>query len=619
MSKHPDTTPATEPETRASTYTTLPLSKIKPGAYNPRTTPGDLEGMAASIDAETLLHNLVVEPVGGRVPYRLVAGGETRFAALKLLSKRGKLAKDYETPVIILHGLTDQDRKRLPIIENIHRQNLHPLDEADAWASLLEGKADLDDIAARTGWTVKTIRQRLTLNSLCDTARQALREEQITLGQAQALSLGTTAVQQEIVSQIAEGTYWYDAEEIRGAILEQCPTVSMALFPLEQYDGRITEDWFSDDDSRYFEDTEQFMRLQTAAVEALAQKYRDEGAAWVQIDKGRYPDWWPYKEARKGSSKAGVVIWFGPTGQTEIKEGLVKRDVSPTVTGRLDDPRRDTTRSKPPRPAYGPSLCREIRRHKTLAVQATLIANPRKARELAVMQLLGAYAHVPRLSPDDALWHTSRLAREGQEETPPSTYAAINDAAKPLLEALHQTPQDDTPGPAWSNLMTGYWYKPADLYQHVKALSDADLENLHLALPVLAFGQIPTETLDTGDSLFNLFAQDLDINMREHWRPDTTFLSMRTKAQLMEIAKQSGALEAVGPMPSKKPALVQALSDYFAADSDAARAWTPPAMTFPAVNPNDPERTPADDDTDANPVDEPLHVAGDPDADESSA
>lgn len=617
MSEHPDTTPATQPQAPASTYTTLPLSKIKPGAYNPRTVPGDVEGMAASIEAETLLHNLVVEPVSGRVPYRLVAGGETRFAALKLLQKRGKLAKDYESPVIVLHGLTDEDRKRLPIIENIHRQNLHPLDEADAWASLLEGGTDLDDIAARTGWTVKTIRQRLTLHSLCDTARQALREQQISLGQAQALSLGTTAVQEQIVSQITEGTYWFDAEEIRDAILEQCPTVSMALFPLEQYDGRITEDWFSDDDSRYFEDTEQFMRLQAAAVEALAQKYRDDGAAWVQIDKGRYPDWWPYKDARKGSSKAGVVIWFGPTGETEIKEGLVKRDVSPTITGQLEDPRRDTTRSKPPRPAYGPSLCREIRRHKTLAVQAALIANPRKARELAVMQLLGAYAQVSRLSPHDALWHTSRLAREGQEPTPPSTYATINDAAKPLLEALHQSPQDDTPGPAWSNLMTEYWYTHADLYQHVKGLSDTDLESLHLALPVLAFGQVPTETLDTGDSLFNLVAQDLAINMREHWRPDATFLSMRTKAQLMEIAQQSGATEAVGPMPSKKPALVQTLADYFADDSAAARAWTPDAMTFPAVDPNNP--APPDDDTDTHPVDEPQPVAGDPSGGEPSA
>lgn len=610
MPKHPATTPATRSEAPASTYTTLPLCKIKPGAYNPRTTPGDVEGLAASIEADTLLHNLVVEPAGGRVPYRLVAGGETRFAALKLLQKRGRLPKDYETPVIIRHGLTEEDRKRLPIIENIHRQNLHPLDEADAWASLLEGGADLDDIAARTGWTVKTIRQRLTLHSLCAAARQALCEQQISLGQAQALSLGTTAVQEQIVSQIAEGTYWYDAEEIRDAILEQCPTVSMALFPLEQYDGRITEDWFSDDDSRYFEDTEQFMRLQAAAVEALAQKYRDDGAAWVQIDKGRYPDWWPYKEARKGSKQAGVVIWFGPTGETEIRGGLVKRDVTPTVTERLDGPQRDATRDKPPRPAYGPSLCLEIRRHKTLAVQAALIANPRKARELAVMQLLGACAHAPRLSPDDALWRTSRLQREKREETPPSTYAALNDAAKPLLEALHQSPPDDTPGPAWSTLMTEYWYKPADLYQHVKALSDADLENLHLALPVLAFGQVPTDTLDTGDSLFNLVARDLDINMREHWRPDTTFLSLRTKTQLMEIAAQSGAIGAVGPMPSKKSALVQALADYFAADSEAARAWTPAAMNFPAVDPNDPE--PADDDPDTNPVGEPQPVAGEP-------
>lgn len=607
MSKHSATTPATPPEAPASTYTMLPLSKIRSGAYNPRSVPGDVDGMAASIKADTLLHNLVVEPVAGRVPYRLVAGGETRFAALKLLQKRGDLAPDYETPVIVRRGLTDADRRRLPVIENIHRQNLHPLDEADAWAALLEGDADLDDLAARTGWTVRTIRRRLSLHSLCESARQALRDDDITLAQAQALSLGTTAVQEHIVSQIADGTCWYDAEEIRDAILDQCPTVSMALFPLEQYDGGMTEDWFSDDDSRYFEDAEQFMRLQAAAVEALAQAYRDGGAAWVHVDRGRYPDWWPYKAARKGSKKAGVVIWFGPTGATEIRENLLKRDVSPTVTERLDDPARDATRSTPPRPAYGPSLCREIRRHKTLAVQAALLADPRKARELAVMQMLGACVRVPRLSPDDALWFTSRQTREADQPAP-ATYAAIDDAAQPLLEALHQGPRNDTPGPAWSGLMTEPWHKAADLYRHVKALGDADLERLHLMLPVLAFGQVPTDTLDTGASLFNLIAQDLGVDMRRHWRPDATFLSLRTKAQLMEIAEHSGALAAGVSLPSKKTALVQALANYFAADSDAARAWTPPAMRFPAVDPNDPG-TAAANDPYCNPVDDPQHAA----------
>jgi hypothetical protein len=72
--------------------------------------------------------------------------------------------------------------------------------------------------------------------------------------------------------------------------------------------------------------------------------------------------------------------------------------------------------------------------------------------------------------------------------------------------------------------------------------------------------------------------------MRQWWRPDAAYLKRRTKAQLIEMATDSGAAETLGPVAkSSKAELVTALSTYFSGDTDAARDWLPGVMQFPAV------------------------------------
>jgi hypothetical protein len=125
----------------------------------------------------------------------------------------------------------------------------------------------------------------------------------------------------------------------------------------------------------------------------------------------------------------------------------------------------------------------------------------------------------------------------------------------------------------------------ASLYGAVKALSDADLDALHRLLPILCFGQGFCDRLDTGDSFFNQVACDLGVEMRKWWRPDAAYLKRRTKAQLLEIAQDSGAMDTLGSTPYTKAELVTALSTYFAGETDAAHNWLPGAMHFPAAPP----------------------------------
>ena len=64
----------------------------------------------------------------------------------------------------------------------------------------------------------------------------------------------------------------------------------MAIFPLEQYTGTITTDLFAEDESSYFDDEEEFFRLQKEAVAQLVKRH-EAGAAWVEVTEAyRIPD-----------------------------------------------------------------------------------------------------------------------------------------------------------------------------------------------------------------------------------------------------------------------------------------------------------------------------------------
>jgi ParB family chromosome partitioning protein len=214
-------------------------------------------------------------------------------------------------------------------------------------------------------------------------------------------------------------------------------------------------------------------------------------------------------------------------------------------------------------------------------VQAALLADPRKAREVAVVLMLAVNDGYDR--PLDLTPH--RCLYTGAEAPEPSPgYTALEQHARPLASQLLPEAEGEDK-PLWRRLLKDR-RDAASLYGAVKALSDADLDALHLLLPILCFGQGHGDRLDTKPSFFNQVACDLGIDMRQWWRPDATFLTRRTKAQLIEIATDSGATATLGPVAKySKAELVNALRAYFTGDTEAARDWLPGVMQFPAVEP----------------------------------
>ena len=551
------------------TYTKLPITKIQISEANPRKAfdEDSILGLAQSIKTDGLLQNLIVGKAKGKKKLHPIICGERRFRAICHLVENGDLSKDYEVTVEIKDDLDANTALRIATIENIQRQDLTPLEEAQALTELVQDGEKLDDIVAQTGLSAHTVRRRLVLMQLSDTVKECLETGEITLSQAEALSVGAFEEQERCLN-MAKSGYW-DAEDIKDRILGDLPTLSMAIFERELYTGEYTTDLLGEDDNTYFNDAEQFFELQKQAAEELAESYREK-ADWVEFLEGYFSSW-QYGRAEDGET-GGVIVSLSASGAVEVHEGLIKT--------KADEDTANSLKEKP-KATYPTPLRRYMAMHKSVAVQSALIENPRVAKQLAVANKLYRFKNHDCLSYFE------------QEETTSPALIIINEQAKALLAHFGHNAEDAT----WRDLGYLFNYDLENAYKAVKDLSDDVLESLLVTLDALEFGQLFTDQLDTYEgSIFNQVAQDLRVDMRNYWRPDEAFLKRRNKVQLQQIVTDAGCFQKFGNVAGyKKKELVTSMSKHFQhvltlespnADELKATFWIPEAMAFPAIDPD---------------------------------
>lgn len=564
------------------THKMVPLASLLPPKGNPRRTydPSLVEGLAESIKTDGLLHNLLVEPADDG-KYRVVTG-KRRLLALKLLKKRREIDGEYKVPVEVRKNLDEADALRIATVENVQREPLNPMDEADAFAGMLQNGATIEDVAAKTGLSDPTVRRRLALASLCKEAKELVRNGNLPLGIAEAMTLGNADQQRAILKEFKAGAE-LDRDAIRDMLLGEKPSAAIAIFPLEKYSGTFTRDLFGDEESTFFDDVEQFFALQKQAVEELAEKCRKR-FAWVDILNVYTVPWWQYREAEK-KDEQGVVINLSPTGRVEVREKLTRHEVKEEVAQET----RETPIAPKERTAYGPSLLRYVANHKSIAVQAALVDNVRKAKEVAAVLLLtdGYNGGPVRVTPHPC------LAYFGQAEIKAKGYAVIETQARKLAQAIGLLPKGKRANGVAVDPNLFHSGDPLAAYAAVQQLADEDLDALMAYLLVLSFGQEHSEELDSGESFFNRLAQDLGVSMRQWWTPDEAFLSGLKRDQLAQVAVESGASLRLGKLNGmSKKELVEGLVRYFERTADPkakldehdakGREWLPGTLKFPA-------------------------------------
>jgi len=172
--------PAEHAGSGAETLRNLPIEQLQPGKYQPRShmDPERLAELADSIRAQGLIQPIVVRPVGGG-RFEIIAG-ERRWRAAQLAALR-------EVPVVVRES-DDHAALAMALIENIQREDLNPLEEAQALKRLIDEFGLTHQQAAEAvGRSRAAVSNLLRLLELPAAIRGFVERHELEMGHARAL------------------------------------------------------------------------------------------------------------------------------------------------------------------------------------------------------------------------------------------------------------------------------------------------------------------------------------------------------------------------------------------------------------------------------------------------
>jgi ParB family chromosome partitioning protein len=178
------------------TLATLPVGRIRPGKYQPRTRMGQeaLAELAASIKSQGLIQPVLVRPVD-RDRYELIAG-ERRWRAAQMAGLQ-------EIPALV-REVPDEAALAMSLIENIQRENLNPLEEAAGLQRLVdEFRMTHEQAADAVGRSRSATTNLLRLLRLAKPVQAMVMEGVLEMGHARALLTLEGARQIEAANRVA--------------------------------------------------------------------------------------------------------------------------------------------------------------------------------------------------------------------------------------------------------------------------------------------------------------------------------------------------------------------------------------------------------------------------------
>jgi ParB family chromosome partitioning protein len=182
------------------------IDAVVPGPMQPRThfDEGSLEGLADSIRTHGVVQPLLVRRQGER--FELIAG-ERRWRA-------ARLAGLSRVPIVV-KDVPDHELLEIALIENIQRENLNPIEEAQAYQRLIENVGLTQEaLAARVGRDRSYITNYLRLLKLPDDLQKLVIQGQLSTGHARTLlGLSHVDLQRKIARQVIDGSLSVRATE----------------------------------------------------------------------------------------------------------------------------------------------------------------------------------------------------------------------------------------------------------------------------------------------------------------------------------------------------------------------------------------------------------------------
>lgn len=169
----------TKEENTKGAETVVKITKVEPNRSQPRKNFDEdaLQELSDSIKQFGLLQPILVQDKG---EYYEIIAGERRWRAAKLAGLK-------EVPVII-RNYSSQEIVEISLIENIQREDLNPIEEAQAYKRLLtEFNLKQDEVAERVSKSRTAVTNSMRLLKLCDGVQQMIIDDMLSTGHARAL------------------------------------------------------------------------------------------------------------------------------------------------------------------------------------------------------------------------------------------------------------------------------------------------------------------------------------------------------------------------------------------------------------------------------------------------
>ena len=175
----------------------VPIELVHPGRFQPRHNfdEAQLQALAESIRANGILQPILVRRHPQTPNSFEIVAGERRWRA-------AQIARLHEVPVII-REIADGEALELALVENVQRQDLSPLEEAEGYRRLIEEfKNTQEDLARRVGKSRSHIANAMRLLGLPEPVKALLEQGRLTAGHARALLSGAdpAALAEQVVA-----------------------------------------------------------------------------------------------------------------------------------------------------------------------------------------------------------------------------------------------------------------------------------------------------------------------------------------------------------------------------------------------------------------------------------
>jgi ParB family transcriptional regulator, chromosome partitioning protein len=321
---------------------------VSPENARSKKSVNGVETLAASIDALGLLCPLI--GVEGKKGTTEIIAGQRRLAAMNKLQKANPSALPYQVPVYIIEGITAAQAIEMSLHENIERELLGTVDEAEAFARMKKEGLAVKEIASNFGRTERFVNQRLKMSELPTWAKRGITSGEISLSVAQVMTSATKAQLKELASGFKSNAaqFIFQSPDGMARVMTESSRikVGVALFDVEASGLDVIRNLFDEEFDGIIPDVDTFWLHQLEAMDAKKAEFEALGHT-VQVF-GREEYFASHKYEQSKAKKHLIVIEANYDGSVDITENLkLKPGIeAPAAAGVEDDAADDEPETK---------------------------------------------------------------------------------------------------------------------------------------------------------------------------------------------------------------------------------------------------------------------------------